>query len=235
MWADGTFTHGAHTCRRINSEPRCGMMETLFRLIPVTTDQGHQTNRLSEVWTLSIKLGKCRTSEQNSGYHLCEFPQNGTESERLEVNITVNRTGQNSAVPRLLPCREGHLAHTFSACLAHSTCWAEDHVIYQSDRESWDIPSYVTCPAPLSPLPSSYACASGGDRVPYTFVCDHRRDCSDSSDESFCQHPPCGEPTPLQCGDSKQVVVVGWLLNVPATCECISGTDLLRQFYVLPH
>ena len=27
--------------------------------------------------------------------------------------------------------------------------------------------------------------------------------------------------------------VVGWLLNVPATCECISGTDLLRQFYVL--
>ena len=31
------------------------------------------------------------------------------------------------------------------------------------------------------------------------------------------------------------VVVVCWLLNVPATCECISGTDLLRQFYVLPH
>ena len=30
-------------------------------------------------------------------------------------------------------------------------------------------------------------------------------------------------------------VVVGWLLNVPATCECISGSDLLRQFYVLPH
>ena len=28
---------------------------------------------------------------------------------------------------------------------------------------------------------------------------------------------------------------VGWLLNVPATCECISGTDLLRQIYVLPH
>ena len=28
---------------------------------------------------------------------------------------------------------------------------------------------------------------------------------------------------------------VGWLLNVPATCECISGTDLLRQFDVLPH
>ena len=28
---------------------------------------------------------------------------------------------------------------------------------------------------------------------------------------------------------------VSLLLNVPATCECISGTDLHRQFYVLPH
>ena len=28
---------------------------------------------------------------------------------------------------------------------------------------------------------------------------------------------------------------VSWSLNVPATCECSSGTDLLRQFYVLPH
>ena len=32
-----------------------------------------------------------------------------------------------------------------------------------------------------------------------------------------------------------QLLLVGWLLNVPATCKCISGTDLLRQFYVLPH
>ena len=29
--------------------------------------------------------------------------------------------------------------------------------------------------------------------------------------------------------------LVGWLLNIPATGECLSGTDLLRQFYVLPH
>ena len=35
--------------------------------------------------------------------------------------------------------------------------------------------------------------------------------------------------------ESVQGLFVGWLLNVPATCECISGTYLLRQFYVLPH
>ena len=32
-----------------------------------------------------------------------------------------------------------------------------------------------------------------------------------------------------------RIGVVGWLLYVLATCWCISGTDLLRQFYVLPH
>ena len=26
----------------------------------------------------------------------------------------------------------------------------------------------------------------------------------------------------------KVCLLVGWLLNVPATCECISGTDLLN-------
>ena len=29
--------------------------------------------------------------------------------------------------------------------------------------------------------------------------------------------------------------VVCWLLNVPATCECVSGTDLLRQFFTCCH
>ena len=42
-----------------------------------------------------------------------------------------------------------------------------------------------------------------------------------------CEH---GRKSITLCG-----MFVGWLLNVPATCQCISGTDLLRQSYVLPH
>ena len=34
--------------------------------------------------------------------------------------------------------------------------------------------------------------------------------------------------------DRQTEMFVGWLLNVPATCECVSGTDLLRQYDVLP-
>ena len=35
--------------------------------------------------------------------------------------------------------------------------------------------------------------------------------------------------------DQTESVCVCCLLNVPATGKCISGTDLLRQFCVLPH
>ena len=40
---------------------------------------------------------------------------------------------------------------------------------------------------------------------------------------------PSLEPRHIGC------LFVGWFLDVPATCKCISGTDMLRQFYVLPH
>ena len=38
-----------------------------------------------------------------------------------------------------------------------------------------------------------------------------------------------------RAGRRGRIGVVGWLFNVPAICECILGTDLLRQVYVLPH
>ena len=37
------------------------------------------------------------------------------------------------------------------------------------------------------------------------------------------------------CGCMLICLFVGWLLNIPVACECISGRDLLRQFDVLPH
>ena len=42
-----------------------------------------------------------------------------------------------------------------------------------------------------------------------------------------------GQPS----GESWEVggLLACWLLNVQATCVCISGTELLRQLYVLPH
>ena len=38
-----------------------------------------------------------------------------------------------------------------------------------------------------------------------------------------------------ECRGGEKEGFVGWLLNIPTTGQCISGTDLHRQFYVLPH
>ena len=62
------------------------------------------------------------------------------------------------------------------------------------------------------------------DDVPCEWV--HRNGCADRLVGLV------GKVCPLP---RRQFVVVCWFLNVPATCKCISGTDLLRQSYVLPH
>ena len=60
--------------------------------------------------------------------------------------------------------------------------------------------------------------------LPFGFICCH-------TSQLHC-HLLYGLDAVIFICDTQETVC--WLLNVPATCECISGTDLLRQFYVLP-
>ena len=79
-------------------------------------------------------------------------------------------------------CPSGHLTHDFLSCDSRSACWAA-----ASDARG----ARSRCLAPLRPLPPSFPCSDGAGTVPYSLVCDHRPDCSDSSDETFCDFPPC--------------------------------------------
>ena len=47
--------------------------------------------------------------------------------------------------------------------------------------------------------------------------------------------PRTGDVDGYRVFDDVIVVVVCWLLYVPATCLCVSGTDVLRQLNLLPH
>nr|KAG5693055.1 hypothetical protein BaRGS_028815 [Batillaria attramentaria] len=80
---------------------------------------------------------------------------------------------------------------------------------YVSGDDVHGVPSSSACPAPLTSLPPSFTCASGGGRVPYSLVCDHRQDCQDGSDEELCVFPTCTGSTPLQCGDQQEQCVDG--------------------------
>ena len=55
-------------------------------------------------------------------------------------------------------------------------------------------------------------------------------------EDNICEWTGLGLSDTVRKSEEREVCLfVGWLLNVPATGECISGTDLHRQFYVLPH
>ena len=106
-------------------------------------------------------------------------------------------------------CPGKHFTHAFLACDALASCWAGNDVEFQSNRDLWDVPSFVSCPAPLTSLPPSFSCTSGRQRqvqrVPYSLVCDGRSDCSGNGDEDFCVFPRCTGNTPLRCRNGNGV------------------------------
>ena len=156
---------------------------------------------------------------------LCEVDYNSLHNEALTRNRSEERTHRSETIMLSQPdqpsttlspssfviCPDKHVTHAFLACDASSACWAENQLIFDDLKESWDIPSSSSCPASMTSLPPSFLCASGIRRVPYTLVCDHRADCLDNSDEDFCQFPPLEGISSLRCGGSTQVKIIQFL------------------------
>ena len=144
----------------------------------------------------------CRRTTANEV--MCEFkdPIDSSSSELTErIHLPrVFTPSSNRSVHHLISCPLGHTTHAFLACDMSSMCFATRETFTYDER---DTPSHTSCPA--TSRPPSFQCTMRGGRVPFTSVCDHRQDCSDNSDEGFCNHPPCGEHISLQCGNSPQV------------------------------
>ena len=102
-------------------------------------------------------------------------------------------------------CPGGHVAHTFLACDVSASCLAESDVTFSIRPETWALPTSRSCATPpaVTSLPPSFPCVSGERRVPYTLVCDHRRDCLDDSDEIFCRFTPCNWQYHFQCANEQ--------------------------------
>ena len=139
--------------------------------------------------------------------YLCEFESPvKTDNPGKGVSDTDIKLVSPSVVRLTVPyvrCPDGHLTHASLACDAQSACWLRSYGYVES--EVWGVPSSTSCPAPMTSLPPMFTCGSGEQRVSYSMVCDHRLQCGDGSDESFCVFPPCSGSTPLQCDTSRQV------------------------------
>ena len=138
----------------------------------------------------------------------CQQTQPNTIKVKVRVKpLNTTSTGQW----RPVTCGGRHLTHMLLACDALVFCWAGGDVTFSHHSDTWASPTSKTCPVPLVglPLPPSFPCRSLEQRVPYSLVCDHRPDCLDGSDETFCHFLPCSNFSHFQC-HNKQVCCLIW-------------------------
>jgi len=125
-------------------------------------------------------------------HFLCEVTPTLAPNDLLQESLTKiqlqSLPEHNYSPVSLVGCPLGHTVRDFLACDIRSTCWSRDA---------------TECRAPLTPLPPSFTCTNGVERVPYTLVCDIRPDCADDSDETFCVYPPCDLPEAFYCNDKE--------------------------------
>ena len=129
----------------------------------------------------------------------------------LRTTRLLNETVADQWKP--VTCHGGHVTHMSLSCDTTAACWPDGDVIFSRQSDTWAIPTSESCPIPqLGPtLPPSFACGFGKQRVSYSLVCDHRRDCMDGSEEVFCNFQRCMHRSQFQCLN-KQVCLV---------CQCV--------------
>ena len=180
-WADHTIAFYNIMPGQIYSSPSCGIL--------------YISNYLSLEYLCSEVSIVNILCEMESETHL--------DKPSLKKGGVSDLSPSNETLP--LPhvaCPLGHVTLDFLACDVRSACWS-DMVTLDSDK--WGIPSVTSCAAPLTSLPPSFECSSGDHVVPFSLVCNHRSDCLDSSDERFCEYPPCRAKLEMMCLSSKQV------------------------------
>ena len=163
----------------------------------------------------SVSIIKCRTSgvRRTQGEHdwfMCQMPDRGrgqyaqplpSSSTWFSLAIVNTTTVTNSRQWSPAMCPDGHATHVFLACDVSTFCWAGRNMTFSLRSEFWALPTAQSCQVqlPVTPLPPSFPCESDAQRVPYSLVCDHKRDCADNSDETFCSFLPCQWQHQIQC------------------------------------
>ena len=192
QWDDGTIAHYTrHTFdNRATQRNSCGSM---------TSADG-------------ITMAYCSSSKQRlSTAALCQVPLLGSHSQRgagPEAFIQLERPRERPTSASTVLCPLGHWTLDFLASDAQSSCRSgrgDDSLAVNGDSEPAghgpDDAGGIPGPSDVAvtSLPVSFACGSGSRVVPFSLLCDHRRDCQDNSDEDFCVFPRCSVYTQFAC------------------------------------
>ena len=166
------------------------MDNTLAYNVPYTTDVSSGDKRCGFIKTHSfhkvMMVLQCR--KRLRADILCQVDRSITSTQSQTIQIQV----------------PSHM--NFS--LSHTVCG--DHVTLSflpCDVSLEDTSCDVTAGSPCrhGQLHSYFLCRDGDQQVSYTFLCDHRQDCWDESDEDFCSFADCDHSMAMSCGSSSLV------------------------------
>ena len=206
MWEDNTIDYHFAYYASLSTRPVCGsIVLSSFSLTYIGCN-----------WAKSISRYLCQKPDgQNQQQHFEEGSSNANNIRGFPPQwlspparhwpvlspVRVNVTSQHRGSWNPVVCPDSHVTHTFLACDVSASCWAKSDVTFSPRPESWALPTSQTCRVPLTMtlLPPSFPCRSDEQRVSYSMVCDHRRDCPDGGDETFCKFQPCQPLSQFQC------------------------------------
>lgn len=140
-------------------------------------------------------------------------------------------------LPVYLACPKAHLTHAFLSCDTANDCEATHQVTtcpYPGNRPvaaSTVVPGDTAAEentrgsmtAATTTLFPTFQCVESGEQVHFTQVCNFWNDCTDGSDESFCQHVPCTRQ--FTCGTGQ---CVPYRLLCDNFKDCLGYSDEIR-------
>ena len=202
MWEDKTVDYSTSIYSLLETRsPQCSALGRSL---------GHLNFNQCNVKAKTDRKYLCQVPDTASSQHsppLSSYSPQQSRPSLATVNVVAIGLDGGSWWPVMCPSQ--HMTHVFMVCDIATSCWAKRDVTFSRSPQSWALPTPKSCPAQLALkfLPPSFPCRSENQRVPYTLVCDHRRDCQDGSDETFCSFKSCDGQTQFQCLN-KQVLFV---------------------------
>ena len=129
-------------------------------------------------------------NDKNASYKIIHPPLfRTTESVRTILNLS------------LVQCPEGHVTRDFLSCEPQSKCGVEHPVPIcplRSDEDRMSInftkhlfTAHMQDFQMVQKYVPMFACDQGTVHIAYSLVCDFKAECTDLSDEHFCQHITC--------------------------------------------
>ena len=140
------------------------------------------------------KVIGCETTfDFQRAYTLCEDTEQAKNNMFTQLkSVQLSSANISSSRIRLTECPGRHSIELFLSCDPRSECTPNSESAATSSL----------CPSTL------FTCEASREQVPYTLVCNQRRDCLDGTDETFCVYESYDESTYSECDDRKVLLCI---------------------------